>query len=29
MEVAAHLPQVATSGDRPDVGRVRDVVDAA
>ncbi|MFC7727166.1 LLM class flavin-dependent oxidoreductase [Nocardioides sp. GCM10028917] len=29
MEVAAHLPQVATSGDRPDVGRVREVVDAA
>ncbi|MCY4725355.1 LLM class flavin-dependent oxidoreductase [Nocardioides sp. STR2] len=29
MEVAAHLPQDATSGDRPDVGRVRDVVDAA
>ena len=29
MEVGAHLPQVATSTDRPDVGRVRDVVDAA
>ena len=29
MEVGTHLPQVATTGDRPDVRRVRDVVDAA
>ena len=29
MEVGTHLPQVATGTDRPDAGRVRDVVDAA
>ena len=29
MEVGVHLPQVAASGERVDVRRVRDVVDAA